>query len=99
MRPLRPIPEDFAQYATAEGILKLRKRYRTTAAVIIRWRAILGVGSSKPGRRKQGLKVINRRLSARRRRMQAAERIEDLDDFGQDELEQCVGYKRAVGDW
>jgi hypothetical protein len=73
----QPIPADFARYASIEGNLKLRKRYRVGGATIERWRATIGARYNRPAMPKPIKIAAKKRIRAR---FQAQERIEDLDD-------------------
>jgi hypothetical protein len=91
-RPSQTLPADFHLYASSEGNLRLRKRYHVGGATIERWRRQIGaryhaVTMPKPTR------PVKARSA--RKRWQASERIEDLDD--RFDLATCVRSGGAGG--
>ena len=92
-RPTKPLPADFHIYGPKEGTLKLRKRYKCLGLTVDRWRAESGIyyAAVKPKRVVRPVQVRKAK-----KRWQAQEAIEDLDD-GFD-LARCIG-SGVYGDW
>lgn len=83
-------------YASIEGNLKLRKRYNVGGATIERWRAIIGARYNRPDMPKKVPIAVKKRI---RRRWEAQERIEDLDDFDMNDIARSLDIRSFQLDW
>lgn len=92
-RPSLPMPSDFPKFAAAEGNLRLRKRFNVGGITIERWRKECGLHYISQAMPKRTVtRIIMRKV---KRRFQAQEHLEDMDD-GFD-LEACVRTGGAGG--
>jgi len=95
-KPTLSVPDDFAMYASIEGNLKLRKRYSVGGATIERWRATIGARYNRPTMPKKIPIATKKRI---RRRWEAQEQIEDMDDFGIDDIARSFNLKSFALEW
>jgi len=95
-KPTLSVPDDFAMYASIEGNLKLRKRYNVGGATIERWRATIGARYNRPTMPKKIPIAVKKRI---RRRWESQEKIEDMDDFGIDDMARSLDLKSFALEW
>lgn len=95
-KPTLPVPDDFARYASIEGNLKLRKRFNVGGATIERWRVIIGARYNREPMPKKVSFAARKRV---KRRWQAQEQIEDLEDFDVEDICASIGIRMTGREW
>ena len=95
-KPTLPVPDEFAEYASIEGNLKLRKRFNVGGATIERWRAIIGARYNRPDMPKRVPVAVKKRVC---RRWMAQEQIEDLDDFDVTDICRSLDIRSFEREW
>lgn len=95
-RPNLLVPDDFGKYASIEGNLKLRKRYHVGGATIEMWREMIGARYNRPAMPKPVKIATKKRI---RRRWAEQERLEDMGDFGVDDICRSLDIRSFEQEW
>lgn len=93
----QPMPPEFPQYADKEGNLRLRKRFGVGGITIEIWRRQIGARYQPIIKAAKVRAVVTKR--PKRFVAYEHERIEDLDDFGENDIARSLDLRSFELDW